>query len=226
VTIPRLPGRDADAVDALVADQYLDELLAGGGRGEEPGPGGADPADPPSGAALAEPTPGREPLTLPAPAIRNAADVLRRSLVRVHPSFRFEERLAARLADLAASQAQPALAAAGGGTIIRFPVPGRTADGVPEPDPLLDAILRGDLDPTDAAALDRAAGVSVDRRPLIVGGAALTSAAISIVGVAIVAWRASRPASRRGTVRAMGRAARTAHARRVAASPADISGSA
>ena len=74
-------------------------------------------------------------------------------------------------------------------------------------DPLLDAILRGELDPTDADAVDRAARRPADRRPLIVGGA-LTSAAISLVGVAYVAWRASRPGSRpRGPVgdRAMAR---------------------
>jgi hypothetical protein len=51
---------------------------------------------------------------------------------------------------------------------------------------------------------------------MIVGGAAITSAAISIVGGAFVAWRASRPDARSGAG-LMGRAARTAHARRAAA---------
>jgi len=55
---------------------------------------------------------------------------------------------------------------------------------------------------------------SAARRPLIVGGA-ITSAAISIVGVAYVAWRASRPAPVRSN-RAMARAARAARARRAA----------
>ena len=184
-----------------MADRYLDALLAAGDRRAD---------DAPADAALA-------------PDLRHAARVLRRSLVRVHPSFRFEERLATRLADLAAAQSGSALAAAGGGTVIPFPVAGdsplprRPAGAMPaSADPLLDAILRGDLDPTDEAATERAAAGPVDRRPMIVGGAAITSAAISIVGVAFVAWRASRPDARPGTG-LMGRAARSAHARRAAA---------
>ena len=61
-----------------------------------------------------------------------------------------------------------------------------------DPDPLLDAILCGDLDPTDAAAVERAGRLPGSRRPLI-GGVAITSAAISLVGVAWVAWRAHIP---------------------------------
>ena len=195
MTVPRPPGRDADQVDALVADRYLDALLAAGDRHAD---------DAPADAALD-------------PALRDAARTLRRSLVRVHPSFRFEERLAARLADLAAEQAQPALAAAGGGALVPFPAASRVGLPRRDPhagaaDPLLDAVLRGDLDPSDEAAVDRAAAVPVDRRPLIVGGTVITSAAISIVGVAIMAWRASRPTGRSGAG-VMGRAARSAHAR-------------
>ncbi|MDQ1323493.1 MAG: hypothetical protein QG587_828 [Chloroflexota bacterium] len=196
MTIPRLPDRDAAQVDALVADRYLDALLAAAERRAD---------DAPADAALA-------------PDVRHAARVLRRSLVRVHPSFRFEERLASRLADLAAAQSGSALAASGGGTMIRFPLDtaGPAAAGPAAEDPLLGAILRGDLDPTDPAATGRAAAGPVDRRPILVGGAAITSAAISIVGVAFVAWRASRPDARpRHGV--MGRAARSAHARRAAA---------
>ena len=203
MTAPRLPDRDAAQVDALVADRYLDALLSAGDRRAD---------DAPADAALA-------------PDLRHAARVLRRSLVRVHPSFRFEERLAARLADLAAAQTGSALAATGGGTVIQFPAPSApsaaAAAGLAFPestsgDPLLGAILRGDLDPTDAAATERATAGPVDRRPIIVGGAAITSAAISIVGVAFVAWRASRPDARPGPG-IMGRAARSAHARRAAA---------
>ena len=199
MTAPRLPDREAAQVDALVADRYLDALLAAGDRRAD---------DAPADVALA-------------PDLRHAARVLRRSLVRVHPSFRFEERLATRLADLAAAQTGSALAATGGGTVISFraasasaaaPSAAESASG----DPLLAAILRGDLDPTDAAATERAAAGPVDRRPMIVGGAAITSAAISIVGVAFVAWRASRPDARPGSG-LMGRAARSAHARRAAA---------
>jgi hypothetical protein len=205
VTAPRLPDRDAAQVDALVADRYLDALLAAGDRRAD---------DAPADATLA-------------PDLRHAARVLRRSLVRVHPSFRFEERLATRLADLAAAQSGSALAAAGGGTMIQFPGPSAAAADasagaagaagamVVAGDPLLEAILRGDLDPADEIATGRAAPGPVDRRPMIVGGAAITSAAISIVGVAFVAWRASRPDARPGTG-LMGRAARSAHARRAA----------
>jgi len=193
LTMSRLPDRDAAQVDALVADRYLDALLAAGDRRAD---------DAPADAALA-------------PDLRHAARVLRRSLVRVHPSFRFEERLATRLADLAAEQSASGVAAAGGGTVIQFPVAASLAFPA-SGDPLLGAILRGDLDPTDAAATERAAAGPVDRRPMIVGGAAITSAAISIVGVAIVAWRASRPDARPGAG-LMGRAARSAHARRAAA---------
>jgi hypothetical protein len=195
-------------VDALVADRYLDALLAAHGDRPESASRSADAADAPV-AADGEID----------PALAHAARVLARSLVRVHPSFRFEERLAARLAGLAAAQSGHGATAAGGGRVIAFPGPIASADRTGVHDPLLPAILAGDLDPTDEAALDRAAPAGIDRRPLIVGGA-LTSAAISLVGVAYVAWRASRPGSRtavrlgaRGAVGTMARAARTAHAR-------------
>ncbi len=193
MTLPRLPDRDAIEVDALVADRYLDDLLAAGDR---------HALDAPADAALD-------------PDLRDAARVLRRVLVRVHPSFRFEERLAGRLNELAASQAAAAGAASSGAVVPlagRMPGNGRRADGA---DPVLDAILRGDLDPSDAAAVERVTVGSADRRPLLVGGA-ITSAAISIAGVAWVAWRASRPAGRSGGG-AMGRAVRVARARRAAA---------
>ena len=183
-------------MDALVADRYLDALLAAADRRAD---------DAPADAALD-------------PELRDAARVLRRSLVRVHPSFRFEERLAARLAGLAASQAMRRRRR----PILPFPAHRRVdAADLAEVDPLLAAILAGDLDPADEAVMDALTGAPptpVDRRPLLVGGA-ITSAAISLVGVAWVAWRASRPSRLpgRGTVGLMGRAARTAHARRAAA---------
>jgi len=181
---------DDAEVHALVADRYLDALLAAVDRHAD---------DSPSDSSLD-------------PDIREAARVLRASLVRVHPSFRFEERLAGRLAELAAGQARPALAAGGGGTLVEFP---GASPAVLEADPLVAAILAGELDPSDAEAMDRATRQPVPRRPLIVGGA-ITSAAISLVGVAYVAWRASRPAHGQSN-RAMARAARAARARRAAA---------
>ncbi len=183
--IPALPSRERDGVDALVTDHYLETLLAAGDR---------HAADAPADAGLDA-------------DLRDAARVLRRALVRVHPSFRFEERLAARLAAMAAQARPPA--ASGRGAVLAFPG-ARVAAGSPAdpPDPLLDAILLGTLDPSDAAAVDRAARTPLPRHPLIVGGA-ITSAAISIVGVAWVAWRAGHPSAG-----AMTRAARTAHSRR------------
>ena len=197
---PSLPPRERDVVDALVTDRYLETLLAAGDRRA---------ADAPADADLD-------------PDIRGAALVLRRSMVRVHPSFRFEERLAARLAGMAA-QVRPAAAAvasaasSAGGTVLAFPgaagTTGAAGAGSPDgtADPLLDAILCGDLDPSDAGAVARADRPPGPRRPLIVGGA-ITSAAISIAGVAWVAWRASHPAEG-----PMARAARTARSRRGAA---------
>ena len=195
----QFPAQGGDPVDALVTDQYLDALLAVGDRRAGTSAAGipGDPADD-RGDEAAEPDAD----------LRRASEVLRASLVRVHPSFRFEEQLAARLAALAASGTR---AVAAGGT--------RSGDVIPFPgmslasrdDPLLDAVLDGRLDPTDADAVARAAGVRSPARPLIVGGA-ITSAAISLVGVAWVAWRAARPGGS-----TMSRAVREAHARRLAA---------
>ena len=183
MTDPRLPDRDRTQVDALVADRYLDALLAAADRRA---------SDAPADSSLD-------------PDVRDAARVLRAALVRVHPSFRFEERLAARLASLAAAQAGRGELAAGG-TVLPFP-------GSPALDADLDAILRGDVDPSAPDSPELDGGAVPDRRPLIVTGA-ITSAALSLAGVARAAWRASRPAARRS---AMGRAARMAHARRDAA---------
>jgi hypothetical protein len=182
---PLVPG-DATP-DALVTDQYLDALL-----------GAADPRA----------TDGSADDELD-PAIRYAATVLRASLVRVHPSFRFEDRLAARLVDLAAERR--GRVAVGGADVLPFP--GLTGDH--RHDPLLDAVFAGALDPSDAVAVDRASVGRAGGRPLLVGGA-LTSAAISIVGVAFVAWRASRPGASPMSRGAMMRAVRLAHVRRAA----------
>ena len=161
--------RDRAEVDALVADHYLDALLSAGDRGAD---------DAPADAALA-------------PEMREAARILRRSLVRLHPSFRFEDRLATRLAALAAVQAR---ARAAGSRRCRRRDPVRRGRRPPsgDRDPLLGAILAGELDPAATPAIDVETRLGPGRRPLIVGGA-ITSAAISLVGVAWVAWRASRP---------------------------------
>lgn len=156
------PGRDAVDVDALRTDRYLESLLAAHDRRA---------TDTPADAGLD-------------PAVRDAATRLGRDLVRLHPSFRFEERLAARLAEVAASMR---LSAAAG------------AEGAPPPVP---AALRVEPDPL--ADPDPDGDVLRLPRPILIGGA-LTSAAISIAGAAWVAWRRSRAQS------PMARAARAAH---------------
>ena len=72
-------GRDAGEIDALVTDRYLETLLAAHARGADGAPAASVPPD----------------------AIRATAERLARDLPRLHPSFRFEEALAARLAEVA-----------------------------------------------------------------------------------------------------------------------------
>lgn len=151
--------RDAGSSDALLTDLYLDALLAGAVLADD-GPPSLDP-----------------------PA-RHAAERLRRDLVRVHPSFRFEERLATRLAEAAVALRMP-VAAGAEGRVVPFRPAGDDERA------LLDSDAAGRPDAAGAAgAVDparRPAG-----RPLLIGGA-LTSAALSIAGAAWVAWRLGRP---------------------------------
>ena len=144
------PGRDGYEVEALVTDRYLEALLAAHARGADRGPTPRDPDD----------------------ALRRTADRLARDLPRFHPSFLFEEALAARLGSVASRMRMPAAAGAEG-----LIVP------LPAGDPLADL---------DEAALAGPGGAG--RRPLIIGGA-LTSAALSLAGAAYVAWRMNRPAA-------------------------------
>jgi hypothetical protein len=206
-----MPAQGAESVDALITDQYLDALLEQVER--RAARSAARTTERTSDGAMAPESdaPQTDSGDLD-PALRQAGAVLRATLLRAHPSFRFEERLAAQLADLAAARAPRALAvgarrSAGTGRVgdvIPFPAIDSPAD-----DPLLAAVLAGQLDPSDAAAVDRAIGARSPARPLLVGGA-ITSAAISLVGVAWVAWRASHPGA------PMGRAARATHGRRIA----------
>ena len=142
-------GRDAGEIDALVTDRYLETLLAAHARGADGAPAASVPAD----------------------TIRATAERLARDLPRLHPSFRFEEALAARLAEVA--WRMRAAAAAGAEGII-VPLPATTTE---------------DADATDPTDPRFALG-----RPLIIGGA-LTSAALSLAGAAYVAWRLNRPAA-------------------------------
>ena len=139
--------RDALEVDALRTDRYLEALLAAHDR-------------------HAEDAPAEVELD---PAVRAAARRLADQLARVHPSFRFEERLGSRLAE-AARAMRLAPAAGGGAGPVAIPLPYRAAVEAP-----LDLLADDDLDARDL-------------RPYLIGGA-LTSAALSIAGAAWVAWR-------------------------------------
>jgi hypothetical protein len=149
--------RDGTEIDALVTDRYLETLLAAhaAGAGLAPAPIEVDPG------------------------VRAVAERLAGGLPRLHPSFRFEEALAARLTVAAMARRLPKAAGAEG-VAVAMPA----GAGGPLDDPTLAAYLADD--PLD----DEAALV----RPLLIGGA-LTSAAISLAGAAYVAWRMRRPAA-------------------------------
>lgn len=124
-----------------------------------------------------------------APELRATAAVLSAGLPRYHPSFRFEEALARRLAAAAA-----AWVSAGD------PTAGPTAEPA-------GAVIPFPHTPATATAPDDRPGVI---RPAVIGGV-LTSAAISLAGAAYVAWRMSRPPAD-----PMARAIRAAARRRTA----------
>jgi hypothetical protein len=123
--------RDGE-IEALVVDRYLESLLA-----RRPVSTEGVPAD-----------------------LAVTAHRLAVGLPRYHPSFRFEEALAARLAATAARL--------GTGEVVALP-------GAP-------------------ALADPSVERSTLGRPVVIGGV-LTSAALSLVGAAWVAWRLGRPAA-------------------------------
>jgi hypothetical protein len=154
-------------IDALVTDGYLESLLAARERRG---------LDSPSVVELD-------------PDVRLAAARLAETAARVHPSFRFEERLAARLAETAWRMAlDPAVGLE--------ELPGRSISAI-EPDLAGSSLGPVDsLDLLDPARPEEIVGIP---RPLIIGGT-LASAALSIAGAALVAWRLNRP-GRGGTER-------------------------
>jgi hypothetical protein len=137
--------RDVGEVEALITDRYLDSLLA---------------VRPTAGAPLDDPG-----LTVGA-AVRAVSRRLATDLPRFHPSFRFDERLALRLAEVAASMRLP-VAAGGEGQLVPIrPIePGAPGD-------------------------DRG-----DPRPLIIGGAVAASA-ISLAGAWLAWRRRTSPMAR------------------------------
>jgi hypothetical protein len=141
-----LTRRDGGEIEALITDRYLDSLLA-------------IQASP---QLVGGPLGGEDTLSS---AVRAVSRRLATDLPRFHPSFRFEERLALRLAEVAASMRLPVAAGAEGQVVpfreLRPAVPARPGDA-----------QDGD---------DR------DARPLLIGGAVAASA-ISLAG-AWLAWR-------------------------------------
>ena len=89
--------RDVGEIEALITDRYLDSLLA------------IQPAD------LDGPL--GDPGSSVGAAVRAVSRRLSMDLPRFHPSFRFEERLALRLAEVAASIRLPIAAGAEGQSI-------------------------------------------------------------------------------------------------------------
>jgi len=158
-----LLARDGGEIEALVTDRYLDSLLAGRANPRDTGP-------------IDE-------------AVRLVSRRLAGDLPRFHPSFRFEERLALRLAEAAASMRLPMAAGAErGAAAIPSPLHPFHADPLATP---------ADDDIDDLDRLDRG---------VLVGGA--VAASLSLAGAAWLAWR--RRAPRRSP---MARAARAAHSR-------------
>jgi hypothetical protein len=139
--------RDGGEIEALITDRYLDSLLAVQPSADvDRWPLGADDS---LGAA-----------------VRAVSRRLATDLPRFHPSFRFEERLALRLAEVAASMRLPVAAGAEGQLV---------------PIRELRPASRDPLRPADADD-DHA-----DARPLLIGGAVAASA-LSLAG-AWLAWR-------------------------------------
>jgi hypothetical protein len=134
---------------ALRLDDYLEGLLAD--RAARPGPSPARASAWPPDKRVVDPQEAR------------AADLLAHGLVRFHPSFRFEEALAARLR--AAADAICLAAASGGsaaeGRLLAFP----------------DPVTR-----VETLARER-----VPARNLLVGGA--IASGVSLAGAAFLAWR-------------------------------------
>lgn len=109
---------------------------------------------------------GPRPLLDPAdidPAAGRAADVLARSLVRFHPSFRFEDALAARLRALGEAMHDERPEPVVGGPVLAFP-----------------GGAGGSLAPADEPAGPLGRG-------LLVGGA--IASGLSLAGAAYLAWR-------------------------------------
>jgi hypothetical protein len=147
------------------------------------------------------------------PAVLLASRELRAGLTRVHPSFRFEESLAARLGESAARlkaglPVDPARAGDGWGAVAPF----RSHSTAAAHDAATPAIIAAPAARSRglwaAAAFRRLPDSARQSRPLLVGGVGVGVASAISLGAVYVAWRYSHPASGR-----MGRAVKAAHSR-------------
>jgi hypothetical protein len=178
----RVPAVGTLGVDALRTDLYVESLLVGAGMRSPAVPG--DPA--------------------PDPAAASAARVLSSSVGRPHPSFRFEERLSRRLAEIALGMIRAAAAGGGAPLVMSDPGPWRTGGSAAGAGGRPAGELVAFPGPAAMAAHDAAPGAlgRTDPRPALAGGAvasaAFASAALSIGAAAVVAWRLTHV--RRGIV--------------------------
>ena len=176
-----LGWRGSEAEDALQVDVYLESLLASHDRRPrlafELAPG--------------EALDGSE---------RTAASFLADRLVRFHPSFRFEEALAARLRAVAGGPSTDLGTAEPGAALLAFPgMAARPIDAT--------TMAAIEVDDSDQTAIDgglRPRFPRQDQRRVLIGGA--IASGVSLAGAAIVAWRATSPPRT-----AFGRATRAAH---------------
>jgi hypothetical protein len=150
----RFGGLGADE-DALQTDVYIESLLSRHGLGSALTDAGSDADD-----------------------LRRAARLLGRGLVRFHPSFRFEEALAARLRRAAEVMRAGGQAQAGDSRAGLAPFAGRSP------------ILSGP--PVIFEARPSATGHFLDPRArgLLVGGA--IASGVSLAGAMVLAWRRNR----------------------------------
>jgi hypothetical protein len=180
----------SDEEAALVVDAYIEALLASGRGAASLDPATIAPVDPDTARAV---------------------DALTDGLVRFHPSFRFEERLAARL-----RQAARGRVAAGTSWVPGEPPVLRRTDatGVATGGAAVTGDIAAAIEPDQIAHgatvigrfalpdigralpdLGREVGRAVERVervpvPVLVGGA--IASGVSLAGAAIVAWRLSR----------------------------------
>ena len=195
--------------DARWTERYLDGLMEAGERGV---------ADVPMDVDID-------------PAIVLAARQLRADLIRVHPSFRFEEGLAARLARTARRMKAglPAAAPAEQMLVRTTPAPialfrvtdvAASAEFASAGPASAELAAAHDRIATPDAGLRRLSALATrTSRPFIVGGVGVASAAISI-GAVYVAWRWSRtsqtPMVRAARAARSGRGHASGHGRRAA----------